>query len=362
MDQLPTELFNKILFYLSLHDKINCVVVCKLWQRLIENANLYKMLDLDLLKNPEKVNRVLLFLYKDPSLGLHVRHLSIQGSENVGLTTSLTTLFPNIKSLEWMESQKVDGSKSKDNQSTIMPPPKELTVALRKWKNLESIVDHSNHHFSLQISTNLLESITFLNLKHLDVTFNDFVVYRMGHKLHCRNMMVSLINNIQNAPSLEHLVLRKTAITLMDMENLHTKLPKLQKLVLQTVYLNTFDMLATRGCNNIVSTTAAEKVILKAKRLEYFSMNSHPQDEYEATSFGFQQTLINWATYIGDNYTNISHFDFDCSGYTMKQGGNAAVESVFADVISKMHKLTHYNGAKTIYPSKHLVKWNIQCE
>jgi hypothetical protein len=43
--------------------------------------------------------------------------------------------------------------------------------------------------------------------------------------------------SIHNAPSLESVIFRKTAIRLMDMVNLHTKLPSLKRVVLDKVSL-----------------------------------------------------------------------------------------------------------------------------
>lgn len=71
------------------------------------------------------------------------------------------------------------------------------------------------------------------NLKYLEVVLDDYTSMRVGRELHGRDMLAAIVKYIHNAPSLEHLVVSKTAIKLMDLKGLHTSLLKLKKLDLK---------------------------------------------------------------------------------------------------------------------------------
>lgn len=141
-------------------------------------------------------------------------------------------LFPNITCLDSRsnvrdETEKVNGSL--------------YSQALAPWKSIESLADYTSH---LNMATHLFNYTQCDKLTKLQMYFDDYETTEdLSESLH-RDLLQDLINNIHNAPSLEYISFSKTAIRLVDMENLHNSLPKLKSVVLGRVAIYAGDKIS----------------------------------------------------------------------------------------------------------------------
>lgn len=212
--------------------------------------------------------------------------------------------------------------------------PDSYKEALKKWKNLKRMKDYPIHFF-LHISTSLLYTCTMANLKYLEVVLDDYTSMRVGRELHGRDMLAAIIKYIHNAPSLEHLVVSKTAIKLMDLKGLHISLLKLKKLDLKIVHLYSNDNVEEKGDHQVIF----------ANCLESFSIVAFPQDRSGGNrSLGYTQTLINWISFMRTHYTNLEQLDFDYGEFTKEEDNFAEAP---ARALSNMKKLTSYGVVAT---------------
>lgn len=150
-------------------------------------------------------------------------------------------------------------------------------------------------------------------------------------------MLQLLLKNIHHhAPSIQCLHLTKTAINLMNMEIIRLALPSLNELVLEKVYLYTDDSSVTGGA------VSASKNIL-----ECFSLVAQAQNRLEVESSEFEQTLIHWTSYIGENY-NLRQLDFHCGDYDYSNSernfGAHLLEDALVSTLSKMKKMQIYSA------------------
>jgi hypothetical protein len=193
----PAEILSSILPSLSLGDKFRCMLVCKYWYDTIINLDLFKKVEFK--KNQEKFDRALDFFKENLYLGhQQVRHLDVEELKHIDTETviALTTIFPNITSLEWIEKN----YRASEHYNQFKFISESYKEALKQWKHLQRIVDYPTHIF-LHISTSLLYTCTMINLKYLEVLFEDYISMRVGREIHGRNMLVELIKYIHNAPS-----------------------------------------------------------------------------------------------------------------------------------------------------------------
>lgn len=94
------------------------------------------------------------------------------------------------------------------------------------------------------MATHLFNYTQCDKLTKLQMYFDDYETTEdLSESLH-RDLLQDLINNIHNAPSLEYISFSKTAIRLVDMENLHNSLPKLKSVVLRRVAIYAGDKIS----------------------------------------------------------------------------------------------------------------------
>lgn len=117
--------------------------------------------------------------------------------------------------------------------------------------------------------------------------------------MQCRDLLQDLIRNIHKAPSLENIIFKEKAIKLMDMEDLHTSLPKLKSVVLDGVSLY-------RGDNtNTIGHTFS-------KALESFSLLNFDMVNPNENA---TNTIRNWISYIDASYRHLEELNLESGEY-----------------------------------------------
>lgn len=164
----------------------------------------------------------------------------------------LPTLFPKNAYLKWIN----DG-----DRGTLGPSKVVYATVLQQWKDVECLVDYTKH---LNIATHLLENTRCDKLTYLQISFNDSTLVTdvgASRKVMDRDLLQELIKNIHNAPSLVHVSFSKTAIKLIDMDNLHASLHQLEIIILESVYLDRDDR--TSNTTQITSNSVVSFLLLK---------------------------------------------------------------------------------------------------
>lgn len=316
MDTLPKEIFISIISLLTQQDKFNCIQVCHDWHRIISSSSLYHHLEF---KSTEQLKCAMpWFEANDCFLGRHVQQLNLlQCDPDLSLLESLPTMFPNTKELKWLENEDM----SESNNTVLEQRPVTEYHHLQnfeKWNRLERIVDMPR---LLPFSTLLLETGPLLQLKQLEVSFH----YTLS-STDKTNLLKSLIQKLQNAPTLENLLLGKVQISLKDMEDLHRNTPRLRDLQLCDANLTIEDI-------------ALEDVspLRGFESFQFMPRNAaHLRDEKNVSA------IIKWFEYMGKKYTDLCHLKILANNKKLPQQDSQGLEDSIINALLHMPHLQTY--------------------
>ncbi|CAO3657071.1 unnamed protein product [Mucor hiemalis] len=174
---------------------------------------------------------------------------------------------------------------------------------------------------SLPFSTLLLQSGPLLHLKHLEVSFH----YTLS-STDKTDLLRSLIQKLQNAPTLETLLLGKVQISLKDMEDLHRNTPQLQDLQLCDANLTIEDI-------ELEAVVALEGF----KSFQFMPRNAaHLRDEKNVSA------IIKWFEYMGKKYTHLCHLKILANNKKLPQQDSQGLEESIMNALLHMPHLQTY--------------------
>lgn len=230
----------------------------------------------------------------------------------------------------------------KDN----IPPNDTLVQYLKNWKYLDRVVYSTIH---IKITTRLLESGTLEYLKYLEVSLKESRIdEETDTTFYNRDKLKGLLPNIQNAP-LTDICLSSTAINLNNLEELHSKLPKLEVVTLNNVFLYNDE------CRNTAVTQVAESV--KSIRLncapideEFLEDDENEEEEIPVMSASYIRTHSNWISYMAKKYPNLQQLKISSSTDDQIEHEQAIelFEHPLLGSSSNMKRISDYQV--TIYP------------
>lgn len=286
MSKLPTEIWVVITNYLFFTEKLQLTCACK--KCLKPYHNLHYMTP-SLSGTSRNSNKLYSCAARSNTLEKNVRKLSLLGMMHYDMQVVLwlPTLFPKITSLEWTDKHEHEIGNTEEVGSPI------FAQALQQWEDIESIVDSTYH---LEIATHLLEITRCDRLTRLQIIFHDYSDEE-GHMSLKRDILHGLLKNIHNAPSIECVTFKETAVRLEDMENLHNSLPKLKTVVLDEVSI--YDSDNVINIDKISSKNTMESFSL----LNFTLVNPYEQDGTNAAS--------NWISYLGGGCRNLQELNLD---------------------------------------------------
>jgi hypothetical protein len=216
MNNLPTEILDKIFHPLYQKDKVECLIVCRAWKQVLENTVLFSTVRL---QSKLQLDKLVSKIHRDLSKSNEVERLilEIKEIESAEIDT-LSFLFFNIRELEFY------GSANKDYD-----PRFTKTLPFHSWsKSINCIIEPSSNVFTNHI---LKESLCPV-LSEISIR---------GKEDQSGEELTTLL---ANAPALKCLSLQNYSLPLVNLEFLHDKLPLLSSLSLREIKINS-DILPT---------------------------------------------------------------------------------------------------------------------
>ncbi|KAI7906259.1 uncharacterized protein BX663DRAFT_499419 [Cokeromyces recurvatus] len=290
MDRLPTEIFIKITSYLSLDDKLNCILVCYKWYDLIKMAHLYKSLDF---RKQEKLQQAILFFH-DYNYKQSVQDLIISDCCNsVHRRASLPATFPNLKTLKFIATE--------EPKSIPIDQDSQLKKNVQMWQRLERVTERLRYY---SITLCLLRSPQpVINLRSIHIIYHSDQFYEESRHAENYYKFRSLLRYIKNAPHLADLSISNTFISLKDLEEIHHSCPELETLALNHVNMS----FSNRHINMILGAfqkfnLSGVHVWKSADRLHSLTISNTPSCIEE--DIVIHKT---WLHYLGQKYPNLSH-------------------------------------------------------
>ncbi|KAI7896642.1 uncharacterized protein EV154DRAFT_476289 [Mucor mucedo] len=290
----------------SIKDKLQCILVCKKWYKLMTENYLYKQLNFC---DNNNFNKALDLFDRKPKFGNHVESLTIQSCE-IDIVTMflLSRQFPNTKHLYWTEDIRTTEERIKNDDISIKNPPHPLIYRreLRKWNQLKTINIRMER---LPFLTMLLESSSLNSLTTVEISFASLHVdnyFGSQTTIKLRPIVKSLIDNIKNAPSLDRLVMICPVLDLSDMEELHANTTKLK-----TLHLNYIAISGGSTDNWLISTDNESILDNNGKVVTSNTANTvaelsivfyHDISGIHDLQNDLKDTMTKWLVYIGCKY------------------------------------------------------------
>ncbi|KAI8890526.1 hypothetical protein K501DRAFT_328498 [Backusella circina FSU 941] len=257
MNCFPAEILNQVFMLLHQNQKIECMLVCHRWAKVIQNRHLLNMIQCSKWNTfKELVDQ----FQQEPSRGYQIQHLIITlSSENAIAYSTLLDLFPNLKKICLSI-----------NEHTALFQIEQSHYRLKR-SNIEYIKDISNSSFTFHLLS--YYQCSRLKTLYVSATFTNILGKR-------------LIQLLSNCPNLENLNMGEYSITLDDLEQLHTNTPRLLSLALPLIQL-----LPSRYPTPVIPATAITTCSI-------ITVNRVCEIE------------IQWLRYIRAKYTNLTSFSY----------------------------------------------------
>ncbi|KAI8879751.1 hypothetical protein K501DRAFT_302986 [Backusella circina FSU 941] len=319
MDNLPSELLHDIFIYLPVIQQLQCMLVSRLWARIIHGRSLYHTV---YVKDEYMFQELLKRIKQKPDLANNVECLSLcrVGASNM-TEREILELFPNIKTLNysWFDNpHDTTNDSGEENQRLLL-------------KNRPKILsDNSN---CILIKLMLAEGLC-THLVSLDLSFS-----RSGE--YTTNDMLPFLKDM---PVLKYLELCNTPIKITDFEILHSNIPSLQSLKLSEMRLLLSDF-PTRIKPATLFTT-----------LEVYGEFVDPQTKYD------------WFKYIIEKYPSLTVLLYSIMDYVPDEFDKKSliIRADFEDVLRKLGpqlQTLNYYGDLNMFSKKigrDDCKWNLK--
>ncbi|KAI8889168.1 hypothetical protein K501DRAFT_329278 [Backusella circina FSU 941] len=264
MKSLPIEILNDIFLLLHHKDKVNCMLVCRLWAYVINTCSLLNTLHL---AQTDSFENLITTLQKDPYKETQVERLilNLRLADKIDVSV-IPTLFPNLRVIYLVRS---------NHRQFKQRPVQQL-----QWIPIECITEIVSHTLTYEILTSNLCS----RLKILSVHANEYGI--SGRPL---------ISLLVNAPCLSQLSMGAFGISFADLELLHETLPSIYSLKLTQ----------TRIAHDFIPTH-----IEPAASIKIFTLGTHCD---------IIQMKTEWLRYIKRKYTCLREWELLCPNNTLDQ-------------------------------------------
>ncbi|KAI8885287.1 hypothetical protein K501DRAFT_270864 [Backusella circina FSU 941] len=302
MEKLPVEILNQIFIRLHQQHRAECMTVCRLWATIIAGTCLFHTIRVGSMKQMKKlIDRV----REDPSQGARVERLILDLFIEADFDMDIIPpLFPNVR--VFFMSQACD-----------LPFSEKLTP--HPWcKSIEYIGECLKGVHVQQILT----SGTCPRLKNIAV-YGDYGRSR-------RNF----IELMANAPALTTLNISGFQFSLLDLESLHTKLPLLRSLTLESIEIDC-SILPSK-----IQTTPSMRIL-----------------NIDTTSMLKGEEEVNLFQYITTKYTQLLELSFDkmlgstMSNAVIKKSLNNNTSTAFMEQLgSKLEAISLGSGRQDLNP------------
>ncbi|CEP17951.1 hypothetical protein [Parasitella parasitica] len=241
INQLPAEILLKVFSYLKYSQKLTVATTCKKWETLIFNGNLFEDFKIE-------------GKHGFQCLTKYFEHNKLHRSQvhRLGITSkSYSTIeptdilpipeqFPNLVELAWDHTESEFKANEIDECEKIVNEQNAY-----HWKHITKFTEINQSSLSIAI----LKNGGFCNLVELDVDF----LWSRDPVLLLRPNCKLFIQHLSNAPQLKRLTLHHGAITLLDLNELHSHTKQLEVLCFNYMVVKDF----ASEQNLFVSSTAS---------------------------------------------------------------------------------------------------------
>jgi hypothetical protein len=274
MDSLSSEILILIFKYLHREQKVQCMLVSRLWYRILSTGVDIETIEMSSWPSRQLFDHRLESLTRriltNSSSGLRCKRLIIDGSLCKELDkTTLAKLFPNLNFLFL------------SHERSVLSANQNLQIATTQFDQLqcwrENLITLIEESYTCSFFW-FLSSGTFNRLKTLALS---------PSRVHFYKPFIILCKALKNAPTLEMLSVKGVHVDVTDLEELHNNAPSLASLILLDSPLR---------CNHGIPVN-----IKPAERMKTLKMIDSP------ILFNFS---LNAFEYIISKYTNMQDFIF----------------------------------------------------
>jgi hypothetical protein len=308
MNHLSIEVLTLILVHLHREQKLQCMLVCRKWNHLIKSG-----LDLEtvaLSSSPSstlfdiRYKRLLKKVLDDNSIGKKCKRLVLDHHSRIGFDkVTLAELFPNLTFLALLLIE----TKSSNTTPTFT---EEQSRKLEAWRNgLKTLIERSYTKRLLDF----LDTGVFKRLTTLVITPDTKVLY---------SHFSGLSKVLKNTPVLQTLHLNYHHIDLLDLEELHSNVPTLISLIMNTCRLTSSrGMQLNRQPSTLIRTlklsTLSSTLSSTPEIVDFFSsvythlqslsliIGEYDSPHYRNTDAPLESFFTEFVTKIGRNLTEL---------------------------------------------------------
>jgi hypothetical protein len=261
MNNVPSEIVQKIFTQLSLADRLECTLVCRNWWRILDGCCLFYSIEIK--TNENLFRRFMEMIEKFPDYANQVEELLIVGSLwNLFNRRRFCDLFPNMRSIQLLQNDIYVKNR------TYFEEP---MVTRRSTSKVKHISDSVHCEYASQmLSSNLCSQLSTLCLNFC----------------HSSLSCATIVHQLKDMPVLQELHLQEARLSVANMEMIHHRLPSVKKLGLRDTYA-----LNSKTPLDIIPTTSINEI----------SVSFYETDDY--------QSLCQWYQYMTDKYTNVTTWD-----------------------------------------------------
>jgi hypothetical protein len=211
MNRFPLEILHEIFIKLDFEDRLECLVVCRLWYDVLDRHSLLYDVNLTSEEYPAFKGMLERQLYR----ATQVERLSIAYSPGCGLDKrTFCNMFPKLRQLQ------IEGYTYRAPITDYYSKPFHF---LHSTSNLNKIEDFGDCKWILQLAQSNLCN----KLKSLEIDFY--------HKAEA-GIDNNIVPQLKNMPVLENVVIRKFRLKLTDLEAMHQNLPSITSLKFKFIY------------------------------------------------------------------------------------------------------------------------------
>jgi hypothetical protein len=263
MNRVPVEVLREIFTKLDSKDKLECMLVCRFWYDTLDQFTLLCRFSLKNHRFPKFKDMLTLF----PHRATQVEYLTVNHRLKPYLDKGeLCNMFPNLREISF----NIDSRRRAPQIHTAKP-----FQFLHAICKLEKIKDFGGCELAPQLAMSNL----CINLKSLELDFRDFITAGTAN---------NVVSQLKNMPVLKELSMTGIEFKLMDLEIMHSNLPSLKRLCLESAY-----PISGEIPRDVVPASLITELEVKIKEAET------------------QHTRIQFYKYVGNKYPSLKNPIFD---------------------------------------------------
>ncbi|KAI8890341.1 hypothetical protein K501DRAFT_266253 [Backusella circina FSU 941] len=221
MDKLPPEIWHKIFICLDLDIRLECMIICRSWWRILDKYSLFH--NVEIVYKREEFTKLMEMFMRSPHHAAQVEEMRLLSCLDTSFNKrTLLNMFPNLRVLkvEWDL-----GWIRQSEESSYFSEPIEIIRSKSKIKVL-----HDSVH--CELASQILASNLCGRLEELELNFVNTSDIKTR----------AVLDQLKDVPTLKTLTLEALSIGINNLENIHESLLALQEFNLIYVFINASNM------------------------------------------------------------------------------------------------------------------------